>query len=93
MSYRKESRGISSQSKRDEYRKTPNSQSAVKEAYQKVFPQQGYLLVLFGILSVVGSIAALAFKTDSSMFMQILYLVGASCGIEPVKEVVKHFKS
>ena len=68
-----------------------NSQPVVKEDYQRAFPQQGYLLVLFGILSIGGSIAALAFKIDSSMFMQILYLVGASCGIEPIKEVVKHF--
>jgi hypothetical protein len=70
-----------------------NNQSLVKESYQRAFPQQRYLLVLFIILAIVGSIAALAFKIDSSMFMQILYLVGVSCGIDPIKEVVKHFKS
>ncbi|HEX4203992.1 MAG TPA: hypothetical protein VHZ51_07295 [Ktedonobacteraceae bacterium] len=57
------------------------------------FPQQGFFAVLFGILALGGAVAALVFKIDAPMFMQILYAVGAGCGINVGAEVVKHFKS
>jgi hypothetical protein len=56
------------------------------------FPQQSFLLLLFGVLAIGGSVAALCFKIDAPMFMQILYTVGAGCGIRIGADTVKHFK-
>lgn len=82
----------------------PNSQSAVVKVKEKQihqqgivdilynFPQHGFFVVLFGILALCGAFAALVFKIDSPMFMQILYVVGTGCGINVTAEVVKHFK-
>jgi len=44
------------------------------------FPQRAFLLLLFGLLAIVGSIVTLACG-KYAVFMQILGWVGASCGI------------
>jgi len=74
---------------------TSNSAATLVAELLCDFPQRAFFSLLFGLLAVFGSIMSLVFRVESSMFVQILSMVGTASGIgitvATTAEVVKHF--